>query len=148
MLSAIGSAAMALAARFKDGGLIVNEHTLTREETRVHVDALGRWFDFIRADDLPDRLRRRQKRPFCLLTFDDGKRSNATETAPELERLGVPACFLVVTGFVGAKTPLWFDLYNRLKKELGTLPPGLSPRAVKQLPYDLLKDRIERACRS
>ncbi len=86
-------------------------------------------------------------RPFCLLTFDDGYRSNATEAAPELERLGVPACFLVVTGFVGGKTPLWFDLYSLLRKKLGTPPPGLSPRVVKQLPHDLLVERIERACR-
>jgi peptidoglycan/xylan/chitin deacetylase (PgdA/CDA1 family) len=147
MLSAAGSIAMALAARFKDGGLIVNEHTLTREQTRVHAEALGRWFDFIHPDELPERLTRRAKRPFCLLTFDDGKRSNATETAPELERLGIPACFSVVTGFLGGQAPLWFDLYALLKKELGTLPPGLSPRAVKQLPRDLLAERIERACR-
>ena len=147
MLRAIGSAAMALAARFKNGGLIVNEHTLTREQTRVHVEALGRWFDFIHPDELPDRLGRRQRRPFCLLTFDDGKLSNATTTAPELERLGVPACFFVVTGFLGGQTPIWFDLYSRLQKKLRTLPPGLSPRAVKQLPHRLLAERIDRACR-
>ena len=63
MLSVIGSTAMALAARFKDGGVIINEHTLTREQTRVHVDALGRWFDFIHPDELAGRLGRRQKKP-------------------------------------------------------------------------------------
>ena len=147
MLSAIGSSAMVLAARFKDGGVIVNEHTLTREQTRFHVDALGRWFDFIHPDDLPIRLGRRQKRPFCLLTFDDGKRSNAAAVAPELERLGVPACFYVVTGFLDAQAPLWFDLYSLLEKRLGTPPPGLSPRAVKLLPRELLEERVERACR-
>lgn len=147
MLSALGTAAMSLAARFKAGGVIVNEHTLTREQVRVHVEALGRWFDFIHPDDLPDRLGRRLRRPFCLMTYDDGVRSNATEIAPELERLGVPACFFVVTGFLGGQTPLWFDLYSMLKKRLGTPPPGLSARVVKQLPHDLLKERIERACR-
>ncbi len=146
MLSEIGSAAMALAARVKDGGLIVNEHTLTREQTRVHVDALGRWFDFIHLDELPNRLARPRQRPFCLLTFDDGKLSNATVAARELERLGVPACFFVVSDFIGGKAPLWFDLYNLLKKG-EPLPSGLSPRAVKQLPYDLLAERIERVCR-
>jgi peptidoglycan/xylan/chitin deacetylase (PgdA/CDA1 family) len=147
MLSAIGSAAMALAARCKDGGVIINEHTLNREQTRVHVDALGRWFDFIHPDDLPDRLRRRRRRPFCLLTFDDGKLSNATATADELERLGVPACFFVVTDFIGSDAALWFDLYSLLKQGSKPMPAGLSARAVKQLPYEVLIERIERVCR-
>lgn len=147
MLSAVGSAAMTLAARFKNGGVIVNEHTLTREQTRAHVEALARWFDFIHLKDLPDRLGRRRRRPFCLLTFDDGKRSNATVTAPELERLGVPACFFVVTGFLGGEKPLWFNLYAALRAKIGTPPPELSPDLVKRLPHDLLMERIERACR-
>ena len=147
MLNVFGSAAMALAARFKGGGLIVGERTLTREQTRFHVEALGRWFDFIHPDELPGRLRRRTKRPFCLLTFDEGKRSGATVIAPELERLGVPAVFFVVTGFLGGQTALWTDLYSRLRAELQTLPPGLSPGAVKQLPQALRTERIERACR-
>ena len=147
MLSALGSAAMAVVTRFKAGGLIVNEHTLTREQIRVHVDALARWFDFIHPDELPDRLLRRRGKPFCLLTFDDGYRSNATVAAPELSRLGVPACFFVVTEFLGGRTALWSDLYALLQKKLGTLPPGLSPETIKQLPHDLLAERIERACR-
>lgn len=147
MLSALGTAAMAMAARFKAGGLIINEHPLRREQIRVHVDALGRWFDFIHPDDLPARLNRRGKRPFCLMTFDDGHRCNATEIAPELERLGVPACFFVVTSFIGGAVPLWFDLYSRLLDKIGTPPPGLNPRTVKQLPLDLLLERVDRACR-
>lgn len=147
MLSAIGSTAMALASRFRSGGVIVNEHTLTREQTRAHVEALARWFEFIHLKDLPGRLGRRQRKPFCLLTFDDGKRSNATVTAPELDRLGIPACFYVVTGFLGGERPLWFNLYAALRKKLRTLPAGLSPNLVKQLPHDLLRERIERACR-
>ena len=146
MLSSIGWAAMALASRLKPGGVIVNEHVLTRDQLRVHVDALGRWFDFIHPDELPARLRRRGRKPFCLLTFDDCHRSNATVVAPELERLGVPAAFYVVTGFVGTDQVLWFTLYNLLRKKLGAPPPGLGPLAVKQLPHDLRLDRIQRAC--
>lgn len=147
MLSAIGRAAMTLASRLKAGGVIVNEHALTPEQIRVHVDALGRWFEFIHADDLPARIGRRGRKPFCLLTFDDGYRSCATSTGPELERLGVPASFFVVTGFMDGASPLWFDLYSRLRAKLGTHPPGLSPCTVKQLPHDLLAERVERACR-
>jgi peptidoglycan/xylan/chitin deacetylase (PgdA/CDA1 family) len=147
LLSLIGSVALELITRLKAGGIIVNEHTLTLEETRRHVDVLGRWFDFIELRDLAGRLGRRSSKPFCLLTFDDGKCSNATVTAPELERLGVPAVFLVVSEFLGGTIPLWFDRYRLLQRKLGTFPAGLSPNSVKQLPFALLIERIDRACK-
>lgn len=147
MLSVLARAAMAAAARLRAGGLIVNEHTLTPEQMRLHVEALGRWFDFIALEDLPARLLRPGKRPFCLLTFDDGHRSNATMAAPELERLGVPAVFFVTTGFMSTPEQHWFSLYAALGRKLGSLPPSLSPRAVKQLPHDMLRARLERVCR-
>jgi peptidoglycan/xylan/chitin deacetylase (PgdA/CDA1 family) len=146
MLDVVGTLSLALAHRFKTGGLIVNEHTLDREETRRHVEILARWFDFIHLNELPERLGRRSKRPFCLLTFDDGKRSNVTEVAPELEKVGVPAVFFVVTSSLGCETPLWFDRHRALRKKLGAVPPGLQLNILKQLPYDLLVSRVERAC--
>lgn len=146
MLNALGTLSLALVRHFKTGGVIVNEHTLDREETRRHVEVLGRWFDFIQLNELPERLDRPRKRPFCLLTFDDGKRSNATAVAPELEKLGVPAVFFVVSSSIDCKTPLWFDRQRALRKKLGTLPPGLDLNTLKQLPYALLVNRVERAC--
>jgi peptidoglycan/xylan/chitin deacetylase (PgdA/CDA1 family) len=146
MLDVVGTLSLELVQRFKTGGVIVNEHTLDREETRRHVEVLGRWFDFIQLNELPERLCRRNKRPFCLLTFDDGKRSNATKVAPELEKLGVPAVFFVVSSSLGCKTPLWFDRHRALRKKLGAVPPGLELNILKQLPYSLLMSRVERAC--
>jgi len=146
MLSAIGTLSLGFARCFKAGGIIVNEHTLDREQTRRHVDTLGRWFDFIHLNELPARLNRRNGKPFCLLTFDDGKRSNATVVAPELERLGVPAVFFVVTSYLGSQTPLWFDRYWALRARLGAEPFGLRMQVIKQIPYDSLVDRLERAC--
>jgi peptidoglycan/xylan/chitin deacetylase (PgdA/CDA1 family) len=147
MLSAIGTLSLGLARCFKAGGVIINEHTLDRDETRRHVDTLGRWFDFIHLNELPARLnRRRNGKPFCLLTFDDGKRSNRTIVAPELERLGVPAVFFVVTSYLSGQTPLWFDRYWALRAKLGAEPFGLPMQLIKQIPYDLLVDRLERAC--
>jgi len=146
MLSAIGTLSLGIARCFKAGGVIINEHTLDREQTRRHVDTLGRWFDFIHLNELPARLNRRNGKPFCLLTFDDGKRSNATIVAPELERLGVPAVFLVVTSYLSGQTPLWFDRYWALSAKLGAEPFGLHMQLIKQIPYDLLVDRLQRAC--
>jgi peptidoglycan/xylan/chitin deacetylase (PgdA/CDA1 family) len=137
---------MALACRGKPGGVIINEHTLTAKQTRFHVDVLSRWFDLISHDELPDRLARPRTRPFCLLSFDDGKRSHATQVAPELARLGVPAIFFVTTGFLTEGTALWFDRYTALRRVLGSLPAGLEPETVKQLPLALLTERLDRAC--
>lgn len=147
MLNAIGAISLALARCFKSaGGVIVNEHVLDREQTRRHVDLFGRWFEFIHLKDLPERLRRRGKRPFCLLTFDDGKRSNATIVVPELQRLGVPAAFYVVTSAIESQAPLWFDRYRALRRKLGRAPDGLTLKALKDLPYAQLMEQIECAC--
>jgi peptidoglycan/xylan/chitin deacetylase (PgdA/CDA1 family) len=146
MLNAIGTISLALVRSFKAGGVIVNEHTLDREQTRRHVELLGRWFDFIELNDLPERLHHPSKKPFCLLTFDDGKRSNATAVAPELQRLGVPAVFFVVSSALDCQMPLWFDHYRALRKKLGTVPPHLRLHVLKQLPYAVLIERIGRAC--
>jgi len=126
-------------------GVIINEHTLSPVETQRHVDALGRHFEFIPHDDLLDRLRHPRRRPFCLLTFDDGKRSGYTETAPELQRLGVPAVFYVTTRFLSERVPLWFDRYEALLALVGA-QAGLEPDTVKRLPLAMLTERLDRAC--
>jgi len=130
----------------KKRGVIINEHTLTKTEIRVHLDVLRRWFDFISLEDLPGRLARRAKRPFCLLTFDDGKRSNFTEAAPELERRLVPAVFYVTTEPLSNGCCLWFDRREQLVRALGHCPPGLELEKLKQLPFAALTERMDRAC--
>lgn len=144
--SLLGPATMALAVRCRRGGVIINEHVLSATETRRHIEALGRWFDFIALDQLAARLANPATRPFCLLTFDDGKRSNATDTADVLERAGVPAVFYVVTEFLTDGRPLWFDRYRALVAGLGSAPPGLEATRVKRLPYATLLARLEEAC--
>jgi peptidoglycan/xylan/chitin deacetylase (PgdA/CDA1 family) len=144
----IGRGSMALAHWLRpsrSSGVIVCGHTLTAEQARFQVEVLGRWFEFIHHDDLLERLERPSSRPFCLLTFDDGKRSNATELAPELQRLGVPAAFYVVTQFLTEGAPLWFDRQAALVRTLGFTPPGLDLPALKRLPLGLLHERLDRA---
>ena len=146
-LNAFGRLSLGFVHLFKTGGVIVNEHVLSLEQTRRHVEVLGRWFDFIHLSELQDRIgAARSKKPFCLLTFDDGKRSNATVVAPELKRLGVPAAFFLVTGSLDGHTPFWFDRYWALRAKLGTVPAGFELHALKQLPYGELTARIELAC--
>jgi len=129
-------------------GVIINEHWLSADETRAHVTWLARRFDLIHHDELRARLSRRAARPFCLLTFDDGKRSNAIETAPELARMGVPAAFYVTTSFIGGTQPLWFDRLAALVRALGRVPAALDARTLKRLPLAAIDERIDRACRT
>lgn len=131
-------------------GVIVNFHTLTAEETRQQVSVLSQHFDLVDLETmvaiLEDRHRRRS-RPFCLLTFDDGKRSNATVTAPVLDELGVRAVFYVCTGFVSDGTrPLWFDRHDALARATDVVPFGLGEDVVKQLPAAVRDGRIDEAC--
>jgi peptidoglycan/xylan/chitin deacetylase (PgdA/CDA1 family) len=146
MLNTIAKNILAFVSRRKSGGVIINEHTLSREQTRLHVQALWRHFDFINLDELPARLAQPGRRAFCLLTFDDGKRSHATEVAPELEKLGVPAVFYLNTNAISEQTALWFDRQQALVRALGRCPPGLELETLKQLPFAILTQRLNRAC--
>jgi peptidoglycan/xylan/chitin deacetylase (PgdA/CDA1 family) len=140
---------MAMARRIRQtqaAGVIINGHTLSPSQTRFQVDVLSRWFDFIHHDDLQTRLAQRRTRPFCLLTFDDGKRSGFAETAPALERLGIPAVFYVVTRFLTDGTPLWFDRCEAIRQSLGHTPPGLESATLKELPLAVINERLDRAC--
>jgi len=129
------------------GGVILNYHTLSETDTRLHVGYISRFFDFISHDDLLRRLRKATRRPFCLLTFDDGKKSNATETAPVLRQLGVPASFYVPTGFLSdGHRPLWFDRVAALEQHLPDLPEELHCNALKLHQFHTLSDLIEAAC--
>lgn len=137
---------LALASRLRIGGVIINGHTLTRNQTRLQLDVLGRWFDFIRLEELSRRLAHPTRRRFCLLTFDDGKRNNYTEIAPELESHGVPAVFYVTTEALSTGACLWFDRRNRLVKQLGYCPAGLELPTLKKLRFSLLMERLDHAC--
>jgi peptidoglycan/xylan/chitin deacetylase (PgdA/CDA1 family) len=137
---------LASAQRRRGGGVIINEHTLTKAQTCFHVHVLRHWFEFIKLEDLPYRLARRTRKPFCLLTFDDGKRSNFSETAPELERLQVPAVFYVTTEPLTNGSCFWFDRREQLVRALGHCPAGLDLDTLKRLPFDVLMQRLDRAC--
>ena len=145
-MSLVTTFLLAAARRLKRGGVIINEHTLSAAQTRFHVEVLQRWFDFISLAELPARLGRPGERPFCLLTFDDGKRSNFTAAAPELERLGVPAVFYLTTDAVTHGSTFWFDRRNQLVRALGYCPPGLKLDRLKRLPLEQVMERLDAAC--
>jgi peptidoglycan/xylan/chitin deacetylase (PgdA/CDA1 family) len=131
-----------LACRVKRGGVILNYHTLSAEQMREQLELWAPYFDFIHHDELGRRLESPGAKPFCLVTFDDGKKSNLTEAAPVLTKYGVAAVFYVVTKFSDGELPaLWFDTYRAFLKKVGGAPPGLETAQLKRLP---LRERLER----
>ena len=147
MLQILASIFLALARNLKRGGVVINGHTLTPlGQIRFQVDVLGRWFDFIGLEELPRRLAQPGRRPFCLFTFDDGKRNHFTEIAPELESRRVPAVFYMTTGPLSTGADFWFDRQEQLVTHLGHCPPGLELPTLKKLPFSLLTERLDSAC--
>jgi hypothetical protein len=70
----------------------------------------ARSFDVIRLGELVTMLEQRQSlRGQLVITFDDGYRDNHRVAAPVLERLGLPACFFVTTGFIESGAVPWWD---------------------------------------
>lgn len=65
-------------------------------------------FELIAQDALPERLRSGGRRPFALLTFDDGYRDNAEYALPILRRHGAPATFFIATAFADGHGRLWW----------------------------------------
>jgi peptidoglycan/xylan/chitin deacetylase (PgdA/CDA1 family) len=140
---------VALACRCKRGGVILNHHTANAEQMRDQIELWGRHFDFIHHDELGKRLASPGNKPFCLITFDDGKKSNFTEAAPVLTRFGVPGVFYVVTKFASGELPaLWFDVHTELVRRLGACPGELDLDALKRLPERERLERVESACRA
>ncbi|MGM0413215.1 MAG: polysaccharide deacetylase family protein, partial [Pseudomonadota bacterium] len=52
---------------------------------------------------------RRLPRRAVAVTFDDGFADNATCALPILQRHGIPATVFVSSGYVGSRSPFWFD---------------------------------------
>ncbi len=137
--------ALQLAARGARG-ILINNHKQNAQQIRTQVEALAPFFTFIGYDDLKVRLNSTPgKKPFCLMTFDDGKAINATETASELLRLGVPAVLYIVTGAMGSEKAFWFDRLTALRTAVGTgALPGYSE--LEAIPWRVREQTINELC--
>ena len=138
--------ALKIASSIKKGGVIINNHTQNKNQIRLQIDVLGQYFEFIHHNELPKRIKQKKSKPFCLMTFDDGKKINATETAIELERSGVPSVFYLTTDCINTQQPHWFDFRNCLEQKLPRQTAHLQTKNLKRLSISEISEKLEKMC--
>ena len=81
-------------------------------------EALGtlkaRGYEFIRLEELPERLASNASRPFACFTLDDGNRNNKLEAAPVFTRHGAPFTICLTKGFIEGTHSLWWETLEAL----------------------------------
>ena len=66
-------------------------------------------FDVVPLDEVPARLEsKRRRRPFAVITFDDGYRDNLEHAWPILKRHGAPWTVFIAPDFVEGRGRLWW----------------------------------------
>jgi peptidoglycan/xylan/chitin deacetylase (PgdA/CDA1 family) len=93
---------------------------VTPKELESQLLELGRAFDFISGSDLCRALDDGTSLPqrSCLITFDDGLRSQVELALPILDRLGVPAVFFVSGRPVIERQALHVHKVHRLREDI------------------------------
>jgi peptidoglycan/xylan/chitin deacetylase (PgdA/CDA1 family) len=84
-----------------------------------HIAALSECAEFVRLEDVPERLRSSNLpvKPLVCLTFDDGYASVFTQALPVMVRHRTPATVFVVTRYVGSTEPMPFDGWGQMHRE-------------------------------
>ncbi|MFE1601704.1 polysaccharide deacetylase family protein [Methylobacterium sp. ID0610] len=98
---------------------------------RVLATLRRRGFDLIDLDAVPGRLRRPGRRPFAVLTFDDGYRDNLEHARPVLRRHGAPWALFVTADYAAGTGRLW---WVELERAIGRLDRVRAPEIGLDLP--------------
>jgi peptidoglycan/xylan/chitin deacetylase (PgdA/CDA1 family) len=73
-----------------------------------------RGYDFIRLEELPERLGSASRQPFACFTLDDGNRNNKTDAAPIFSAHGAPFTIFLTKGFIEGTHSLWWETLEAL----------------------------------
>jgi peptidoglycan/xylan/chitin deacetylase (PgdA/CDA1 family) len=82
-------------------------------------------FDFIPLSEALTRAGKTVARPALAMTFDDGYSGVLHHAQPVLERLAIPFCVFVSTGFLDSKREFWWDELEALLASDHPLPDAL-----------------------
>ena len=95
-----------------------NEVTSSTREFRAYCAFFRRHFRVVSLGELLARLARGDSvGGHLVITFDDGYKDNVGVAAAELERRRLPACFFVVTEFIGSARVPWWDAQSAIPPE-------------------------------
>ena len=100
------------------------------DESLTVLKAAG--YDFIRLEELPERLASSSTQPFACFTLDDGNRNNKTDAAPVFSRHGAPFTIFLTKGFMEATHSLWWETLEALLNKAPAIDFdfGLGPEPV------------------
>jgi len=96
--------------------------TLPESHYRMQMALVAERFVVLPLREALDALRRGARDALMAITFDDGYDDNANLAAPILDENGIRATFFLVSDFVLANRPMWFDLIACTWTDLG---PGV-----------------------
>jgi len=86
--------------------------TVVREsDFRLQMNFLRQHFDVVSMDKALERISGQDvgRKPFAVVTFDDGYRGNLTTVLPIMQELNLPFCIYVATAAVEGKELFWHD---------------------------------------
>jgi peptidoglycan/xylan/chitin deacetylase (PgdA/CDA1 family) len=86
--------------------------TIVKEsDFRWQLNFLKIYFDFVSIDQALERIDRKHnaKRPFAVVTFDDGYKGNFNTVLPIMETLGLPFIVYIATKAIVEEELYWYD---------------------------------------
>lgn len=96
-------------------GMYVKPETL-----QLHIKFFKKYFTIVGFDEIQNisekKMKIQRKKPFCVLSFDDGWKDFYTHAWPVLQKENVPAIVYLPTAFIGSDKSFWTDRIARLLK--------------------------------
>lgn len=114
----------------------------------------GRGHDFIRLEEVPERLKSSSTQPFACFTLDDGNRNNKTDAAPVFTRHTAPFTIFITKGFIEGTHSLWWETLEALLNKapaidfdfgLGTEPVPTATPAQKLAAFQRITNFVSTA---
>lgn len=96
-------------------GLYWNEHMkVSPQKLDAILKKLKKKYDFIRLEEVPQRLKSTYKKKFVVFTMDDGYKDNLTIALPIFKKYNIPYTIFLVSDFMDKKVILWWYVLEDL----------------------------------